>query len=122
MEPDECYYIQNEPLIGSRTDIDFQTDPPPDLACEMDYTSHAIDRESIYAALAVPEIWLCNGTEVAGMLRNAAGEYERIETSSAFPFLKLSDVERFVKMRMTMRENEILYAFREWAIATHGKK
>lgn len=33
IEPDSCFYIQNESLVRSKI-IDLQTDPPPDLAIE----------------------------------------------------------------------------------------
>ncbi|MCC3468877.1 MAG: Uma2 family endonuclease [Microcoleus sp. PH2017_06_SFM_O_A] len=56
IEPDTCFYIQNEALVRSR-DIDLETDPPPDLAVESDYTNSSLNKFAIYAALGVPEIW-----------------------------------------------------------------
>ncbi len=32
IEPDTCYYIQNEPLIRGKQKLDLTTDPAPDLA------------------------------------------------------------------------------------------
>jgi Uma2 family endonuclease len=37
-EPDSCYYIQNEPLVRHKQEIDLTTDPPPDLVLEVDIT------------------------------------------------------------------------------------
>src|SRR5574339_189412 len=34
IEPDNCYYIQNEPIVRGKQDLDLETDPPPDLAIE----------------------------------------------------------------------------------------
>ena len=39
LEPDQCYYIQNEGKVWGKDHIDLQIDPPPDLAIEIDITS-----------------------------------------------------------------------------------
>ena len=33
-EPDNCYYVRNEAVMRSKTELDLSTDPPPDLAIE----------------------------------------------------------------------------------------
>lgn len=39
VEPDNCFYLQNEPTVRGRLDIDLASgDPPPDLALEIDLT------------------------------------------------------------------------------------
>src|SRR3712207_4578607 len=43
LEPDACYWIQNEPRMRSRKDFDPEEDPPPDLAIEVDITSSSLD-------------------------------------------------------------------------------
>ena len=83
LEPDECYYVQHEPLMGVKSEIDLIKDPPPDLAVEMDYSPHAIDRESIYAALGVAEIWQYDGERLAGLARGDDARYRPIESSIA---------------------------------------
>src|SRR5436190_15712806 len=35
-EPDGCFYVQSAPLIGNRIQLDFEIDPPPDIAVEID--------------------------------------------------------------------------------------
>ena len=32
LEPDQCYYITNEPKIRGKLELDLSVDPPPDLA------------------------------------------------------------------------------------------
>ena len=61
LAPDECYYIANAPQVAGRDHIDLRTDPPPDLAIEVDVTSSSLNRMGIYAALAVPEVWRLDG-------------------------------------------------------------
>ncbi|HEY9740149.1 MAG TPA: Uma2 family endonuclease, partial [Coleofasciculaceae cyanobacterium] len=57
LEPDQCYYIQNEAVVRTLDEIDFNQDPPPDLVIEIDISSSSINRLSLYAALGVPEVW-----------------------------------------------------------------
>ncbi|MCE9532491.1 MAG: Uma2 family endonuclease [Planctomycetes bacterium] len=57
IEPDRWYYFENEPLVRGKLELDFNIDPPPDLALEADLTSTVEKRFRIYAALRVPEIW-----------------------------------------------------------------
>jgi len=39
VEPDTCFYIQNEAAVRGKNRIDLETDPPPDLAIEIDLTT-----------------------------------------------------------------------------------
>jgi Uma2 family endonuclease len=57
VEPDNCFYFQNEPAIRGKLDLDLMVDSPPDLAIEIDITSKSLDRMPIYARLAIPEVW-----------------------------------------------------------------
>ena len=54
--PDECYYITNEELVRGKIKFDFNHDPPPDLAIEIDITSSSLDRLTIYAALGIQAV------------------------------------------------------------------
>lgn len=38
LEPDECFYITNESAVRGREKIDLTSDPPPDLAIEVEIT------------------------------------------------------------------------------------
>lgn len=38
VEPDNCFYFQNEALIRGKLEFDLTQDPPPDLALEIDLT------------------------------------------------------------------------------------
>jgi Uma2 family endonuclease len=108
--------------MGAKFEIDLLKDPPPDLAIEMDYSPHAIDRESVYAALGVPEIWQYDGARLAGMARSADGSYSVIESSIAFPFLRLADVERYLRESRSLREDVAVRAFRDWVLRTFAPR
>ena len=59
-EPDNCYYIQNQPKVAGKK-VDLSTDPPPDLIAEVDITHTDIDKLNLYASMGVPEFWRYNG-------------------------------------------------------------
>ena len=59
-EPDNAYYIQNQPLVKGRA-VDFSQDPPPDLVIEVDITHTDISKNQFYASLGVPEFWRFDG-------------------------------------------------------------
>lgn len=113
LEADECYYIQNEPLVRGRTDIDLSRDPPPDLAIEIDITHSPIDRPGVYAALGVNEIWRFDGQRFHFLHRTAAGQYEPIESSEALPVMTPQILKQFVELAMA-DEMAGLLAFRDW--------
>ncbi|WP_293104669.1 Uma2 family endonuclease [Moorena sp. SIOASIH] len=73
IEPDNCFYIQNYRLMIGKRRLDLSSDPPPDLAIEVDVTSKT--QLSAYEALGVPELWQFS----KGSLTN--GEFE----GSKFP-------------------------------------
>jgi Uma2 family endonuclease len=94
LDPDECYYIQHEPSVRGRTDLDLGTDPPPDLAIEVEVSRTVVDRLSIYAALGVPEVWRYDGAALTVLLLSPHGEYAPVAASRAFPALPLAEVGR----------------------------
>jgi Uma2 family endonuclease len=114
LEPDECYWIQNESLVRGKDTIDLQHDPPPDLVCEIDVTHSSLDRLSIYAVLGVPEVWRFNGRQLVAYLLSSEGRYQESAQSGAFPFLALAEVERFLGTRSAQSETELVRQFRAW--------
>lgn len=113
LEPDQCYYIQNEALVRGVAQIDLNQFPPPDLALEIDITSSSIDRLSIYAALGVPEVWRYDGQALT-ILKLQNGEYQPQDRSTALPLLKAEDIVRFLALKNTMGETSLVKQFRQW--------
>ena len=114
LEPDECYYIQHEPDIRGRCDLDLSRDPPPDLAIEIDVTSVSIDRQKIYAALGINELWRYDGRQMQFLKLGSDGRYHRIDRSDALPRLAPADIEQFLSMFGKLDENSVLREFRDW--------
>jgi Uma2 family endonuclease len=113
IEPDQCYYIQNEARVRGVDQIDLNQFPPPDLALEIDITSSSINRMSIYAALAISEVWRYDG-QTLSILRLQNGEYVSQDSSTAIPFLTAGAMLRFLALRLTMGETSLVKQFRQW--------
>ncbi|MGK7946143.1 MAG: Uma2 family endonuclease [Microcystaceae cyanobacterium] len=115
LEPDECYYINQEEAVRGKMEIDLSCDPPPDLAIEIDITSSSLNRMVIYAALGVSEIWRFDGQTLI-IYQLEQGEYKDGQTSRIFPFLKSEDVMRFLQ-RTEESEMALIKTFRRWVIS-----
>ncbi|MBD2143961.1 Uma2 family endonuclease [Sphaerospermopsis sp. FACHB-1194] len=113
IEPDTCYYIQNEPAIRGKETLNLETDPPPDLAIEIDITSSSVNKFNIYAALGVAELWRYDG-DVLRFYQLLEGEYIEINFSVAFPVISVSDMTRFIQQSKNMGEIALLKSFRAW--------
>jgi Uma2 family endonuclease len=118
LEPDECYWIANEAAVREKDEIDLRIDPPPDLAIEVDFQSSSIDREQVYGALGVPEIWRWKDERLLLRLLQPDGSYATSQRSQSFPFLDMAEFERFVTMRNSTGESALMRAFRAW-VRTH---
>lgn len=120
LEPDECYWIQNEARVRGAGPIDLRRDPPPDLAVEVEITSRLLDRVGIYAALGVPELWRFDGEKLRVCILGADGRYADSDHSRALPRLPIGEVVRFLNMPKTMDETTLVRSFREWIRANLG--
>lgn len=115
-EGGECYYVQHEPRVRGRTDIDLKRDPPPDLVVEVESTRPPIEKLPIYAALGVPEVWHWKKGDLR-FLRLRGGAYEQTEASVAFPMIRSSDLNRFLQMLPGSSQHQVMLAFRDWVRA-----
>jgi len=98
LEPDKCYYIENERLIRDVKQIDLNEYPPPDLVIEIDITSSSINRMELYANLGVPEVWCYDGSRLI-FYQLEGQEYLEREVSPHFPFLSTSEIMIFGNAR-----------------------
>lgn len=113
VEPDECYYITNEELVRGKTSFDFQVDPVPDLAIEVDVTSSSLNRLEIYAALGIGEVWRFDGKSLL-IYCLQEGVYEQEERSKILPILSRSVILDFLQRRGARGENALIVEFRQW--------
>ncbi len=113
LEPDECYYIQNELAVRGKRVIDLNVEPPPDLVIEIDITSSSLNRLAIYTALGVPEVWRFDEQTVSIYQRGEDG-YELRKSSTALPLLGGADLLRFLVESQSMGETTLIRTFRQW--------
>ena len=112
IEPDNCFYIQNEAAVRGKNRLDLTVDPPPDLALEIDVTSRT--HPSIYEALGVPELWRFeNGKLQINVLQE--GKYIKGESSPNFPNFPLIEViPHYLNQCRSVGRNKTMKAFRAW--------
>jgi Uma2 family endonuclease len=113
LEPDQCYYIQNESMVRGIEQIDLTKLPPPDLAVEIDITSSSLDRFSIYADLKVPEIWRYDG-QLLTIYGLVGSEYIIQDSSIALPQSKTADILQVLSLSASIGENNLVKQFRQW--------
>jgi Uma2 family endonuclease len=110
-EPDNAYYIQNQPLVAGRK-VDLATDPPPDLVVEVDITHSDINKPALYAAMGVPEFWRYNGREWH-IYQLQADRYTEVANSSTFPMVSKEKLYEFLAVAQT-DEVAAEIALRQW--------
>lgn len=113
IEPDNCYYIQNELAVRGRETLDLTNSPAPDLAIEIDITSTSVDKFDIYSVLGVGELWRYDGNSLK-FYQLIKGQYAECEFSIAFPLVSVKDISRFIEQSKTMGEIALLKSFRNW--------
>jgi Uma2 family endonuclease len=89
LEPDECYWIENELAVRGKDRIDLRRDPPPDLVIEIDWTHSSLDRLAIFAILGVPEVWRFDGKDVTFHVRRLEEPTHRVMSVGLFHCCRL---------------------------------
>jgi Uma2 family endonuclease len=112
IEPDDCFYLKNCQAIVGKKRLDLTIDPPPDLAIEIDLTSHT--QLSAYEALGVPEIWRYQQGKLAIFIL-VEGHYLESTSSSLFPRVPISTgVSQILERSNEILTSEARKEFRQW--------
>jgi Uma2 family endonuclease len=115
LEPDNCFYFQNEAIARGRLDLDLRKgDPPPDLALEIDITHKSLDRFPIYARLEVPELWSYDNGELK-IYHLQDSVYVEAETSLALPQLPIKELPQIIERHRAEGRRSVRKAVRAWA-------
>ncbi|MBD2438576.1 Uma2 family endonuclease [Nostoc sp. FACHB-110] len=112
-EPDSSYYIQNEPLVRNKENIDLTNDPPPDLVLEVEYSRPKIDKFSLYASMGIPEFWRYNGT-VLRVYTLSGGQYSEVELSPTFAPVQVRNIPQFIQESKKIGQLAAKKDFRDW--------
>jgi Uma2 family endonuclease len=111
IEPDECFYIQNQQLMVGKDRVDLSIDPPPDLAIEVDVTSKT--QISAYVKLEVAELWVYTNNELKIYVLQA-GTYQTSTISNIFrglPILTL--IQNLLERSTTVGRSQALRDLRQ---------
>lgn len=109
-EPDTCFYVTNAHRIIGKRNIDLESDPPPDVAVEIDITNESLSKLPIYAALEVPEIWRYDG-RTARFYELADGRYRDIADSRVLPSLTSAKLTEALAQSQREGQTAALTAF-----------
>jgi Uma2 family endonuclease len=113
LEPDNCYWLASAALLQGKTHLDLRTDPPPDLAIEVEYTQRVTDRMSIYAALGVPEVWVLSAAGPTFHVLQGA-TYQVRPNGLSFPQLVPADLIGFLNQLGQTDDTTLVRQFRAW--------
>lgn len=112
VEPDDCFYIQNEAAIRGKKRLNLTVDPPPDLAIEIDITSKT--KLTTYQNLRVPELWRYTGQKLEINLLQA-GKYVQSNKSLIFSNLPITEaIPEYLERSKVIGRNATMKLFRAW--------
>ena len=99
IEADECYIFDPTKLalvneLRARKEMNPAPWPNPDLAVEVDISRPRVDRQGIYAAMKVPELWTFDGAAVI-IAQLLGGQYVDTGRSHWLP-VTAADVTRWL--------------------------
>jgi Uma2 family endonuclease len=113
-EPDECWWLAHESIVRKTTDFDFQKDPPPDLAIEVEVSHSLAGRIHILAAIKIPEVWRYDGRTLRFCILDAEGQYVDAECSKSFPFLRPELLQAYLALPDEEDETTRLRKYVNW--------
>ncbi|MEG4110894.1 MULTISPECIES: Uma2 family endonuclease [unclassified Microcoleus] len=112
VEPDTCFYIQNQVAVIGKNRLDMSVDPPPDLAIEIDLTSRTqLDN---YQILRVPELWRYarRGLQINVL---QAEQYIESDVSPTFPNIPIVQlVNQYTQQSQVAGRTRAIQAFKIW--------
>lgn len=112
VEPDTCFYIENQAAVIGKNRIDLTVDPPPDLAIEIDITSRT--RLDNYRLLGVPEFWRYTQQGLQIYLLQDR-QYVESKTSPNFPNIPITElINQYVKQSQIVGRSKAIREFKNW--------
>lgn len=112
LEPDESFYLQTSPPPRDAGVLDLSIHAPPDLAVEIEHSHSAIDKEPIYAAIGVSELWRWDGERFRiRILRSDRTGYDPSTASRLLPSLPVDALAEHLRLAKTRRQSEVV---RSW--------
>jgi Uma2 family endonuclease len=114
IEADRSYYLTSAPKVRGKPEVDLKSDPPPDLAIEVENTSSSIDQLGIYAALGVPEVWRYDGESLTIHALQQKGNYAEQTQSQFLPPAATAKMVEWLGKCDDFDETDWVKQFRQW--------
>ena len=112
VEADTCFYIKNYQAVIGKDRLDLTSDPPPDLAIEIDITNRT--RLDNYLLLKVSELWRYTRSGLQIYLLEG-DRYTESPTSPNFPSIPIVElIQTYVKQAQTEGRSKAIRALRIW--------
>ncbi len=114
------YFGAHALLMSGPVNIDLSTQPPPDLAIEVELTHPADDALLVYGRLGVPEVWRMdvNSWTLSFLLLREDGTYAASERGLALPWLSADDVLDQLRLAEAMSAGRWFARLNEWVRTT----
>jgi Uma2 family endonuclease len=121
VEGDETFYfgVHAEPMRGP-VNIDLSTQPPPDLAIQVEVTLPADDAILVYGQLGVPEVWRLdvNSWTLTFCIRLEDGSYAGSSRGLALPWLEAAEILAQIRLAEDLGASNWYAHINEWARVT----
>jgi Uma2 family endonuclease len=123
IQPDACYYLEQQVRPGDRAELDLRQVPTPDLVIDVQFEPGEPKRLAMFAAIGIPEVWqyttqmdeaeVLKGQLV--MLQLQGDRYHPVANSVLYDFLPGQQVTEFIAQSDTMGLAQALTLLRSWA-------
>jgi len=117
VEGDETFYLgENARIMRGSIDVDLATQPPPDLAIEVELSNPADQAMLAWDRIGVPEVWrfrVKTGT-LTFWIRQPGGGYHQSGQSLGLPMLSLEDIASQLKFAEEMDAGSWVLGLYTW--------
>ena len=114
VEGDQTYYFANLDRIRGKKKLNLRVDPPPDLAIEAVATHDADEAVEVYRRFRVPEVWICDESQLTILRLQQNGQYSPADQSLAFPALTAAEIHSWVTRTQDASDTAWIKDLRRW--------
>jgi Uma2 family endonuclease len=117
VEGDKTFYFRaHAELMRGPLNIDLTTQPPPDLAIEVEVTHSADDAVAAWGRLGTPEVWRYNtdNETLRFLVRGEDGRYADNPRSVAFPLVEPADLMAQIRLAEELGFSRWFAQLPEW--------
>lgn len=121
VEGDETFYFgDNARRMRGSVDIDLATQPPPDLAIEIELSNPADEAMLAWGRIGVPEVWRFHvkTSSLSFWLRQPDGTYTQTDRSMGLPMLRPFDVTKQLRIADEMDAGRWVMGLYAWVRET----